>query len=124
MKGEQMLLARSSRSASNVFSCLAGFIEVGETPEEAVKREVKEEVGFNVANIRYVKSQSWPFPSQLMLGFLAEYSSGKIALEPSEIAEADWYDIDSLPNVPSAKVSVAGELIEYCIAQIKSGMRG
>lgn len=124
MKGEQMLLARSSRTGSNFFSCLAGFIEIGETPEEAVKREVKEEVGFNVANIRYIKSQSWPFPSQLMLGFLAEYSSGEITLEPSEIAEADWYDIDSLPNVPSAKISISGELIEHCIAEIKGRVRG
>lgn len=118
-KGDKMLLARSSRYKSDFYSCLAGFIEIGETPEETVHREVKEEVGLRIKNVRYISSQSWPFPSQLMLGFLAEYESGEIVPEPSEILEADWYDIDSLPNVPSQKISVAGKLIQTFIGEVK-----
>ncbi len=121
VKDKQILLARSSRTKSNFHSCLAGFIEIGETAEETVRREVKEEVNIEVTNIRYIKSQSWPFPSQLMLGFLADYYSGDIIPEPTEIAEANWYDIDSLPIVPSARISVAGELIEHLVAKVKSG---
>jgi NAD+ diphosphatase len=117
-KGDQMLLARSSRFKSNFYSCLAGFIEIGETPEETVRREVMEEVNLQVKNVRYISSQSWPFPSQLMLGFLAEYSAGEIVPEPSEIADANWFDIDSLPKVPSEKVSVAGKLIRTFIDEV------
>lgn len=119
-KGSQLLLARSSRFNSNYFSALAGFIEIGETPEQTVVREVKEEVGIDVDNVRYIKSQSWPFPSQLMLGFLADYKSGDIVPAPEEIEEADWYDVDKLPVVPSAKISVAGELIQYFVKHINS----
>lgn len=111
VRGRQILLARSARFKSGFFSCLAGFIEVGETPEQTVAREVREEVGVEVSNIRYAKSQSWPFPSQLMLGFYADYESGVIVPEEAEIAEAAWFDIDNLPAVPSAEISVAGELI-------------
>tara|TARA_B110000908_G_C9927226_1_gene302304 strand:+ start:76 stop:450 length:375 start_codon:yes stop_codon:yes gene_type:complete len=117
-KGDQMLLAQSSRFKSNFYSCLAGFIEIGETPEQTVHREVKEEVNLQVKNVRYISSQSWPFPSQLMLGFLAEYDSGEIVPEPSEIADARWFDIDSLPNVPSEKISVAGKLIGTFIDEV------
>jgi NAD+ diphosphatase len=115
------LLARSARFRSGFFSCLAGFIEVGESAEDTVLREVKEEVGILVNNIRYLKSQSWPFPSQLMLGFIADYQSGEIVPEPGEIEEAGWYDIDNLPNVPIPGISVAGELIEHYVAQARSG---
>lgn len=121
VRGKQLLLARSSRFKSGFFSCLAGFIEIGETPEETVLREVKEEVNIDVEAIRYIKSQSWPFPSQLMLGYLADYKGGDIIPQASEIAEANWYDIDELPAIPSARVSVAGELIQYYIAQVRSG---
>jgi len=118
-KGDKMLLARSSRFKSDFYSCLAGFIEIGETPEETVHREVKEEVGLQIKNVRYISSQSWPFPSQLMLGFLAEYASGEIVPEPSEIADAQWFDSDSLPNVPSQKISVAGKLIRTFMDELK-----
>lgn len=115
----QMLLARSARFKTGFFSCLAGFIEVGETPEQTVVREVSEEVGLEVHNVRYIKSQSWPFPSQLMLGFIAQYKDGEIVPEPEEIAEAHWYDIDQLPNVPSPAISVAGELIQTYIDELR-----
>ncbi len=121
VRGRQVLLARSARFRSGFFSCLAGFIEVGESAEDTVLREVKEEVGILVNNIRYLKSQSWPFPSQLMLGFIADYQSGEIVPEPGEIEEAGWYDIDNLPNVPIPGISVAGELIEHYVAQARSG---
>ena len=82
-KGREVLLARSARFRSGFFSCLAGFIEVGESAEETVLREVKEESGLIVHNIRYIKSQSWPFPSQLMLGFHADYKSCLLYTSPS-----------------------------------------
>ncbi|MED5411220.1 MAG: NAD(+) diphosphatase, partial [Pseudomonadota bacterium] len=74
-----------------------------------------------IENIRYVKSQSWPFPSQLMLGFHADYKSGEIVPEPGEIEEANFYDVDDLPTVPSAEVSVAGELIAIYVEQVRNG---
>jgi NAD+ diphosphatase len=119
-KGDKMLLAQSSRYKSTFYSCLAGFIEIGETPEQTVYREVKEEVDLQVKNVRYISSQSWPFPSQLMLGFLAEYDGGEIVPDPSEIADARWFDIDSLPNVPSEKISVAGKLIRTFIDEVRN----
>ncbi len=117
-KGREILLARSARFKTGFYSCLAGFIEVGESAEDTVLREVKEESGVEVDNIRYVKSQSWPFPSQLMLGFHADYKSGDIVPEPGEIEEADFYDIDDLPAVPSPDISVAGELIQIYVEQV------
>lgn len=109
--GERMLLARHSRYRGNFFSCLAGFVEVGETPEQTVAREVREEAGIEISNIRYVKSQSWPFPSQLMLGFFADYASGTLCPEPGEIEELKWFSPDQIPPIPSPGISVAGQLI-------------
>lgn len=111
-RGDTCLLALHQRATASYHSCLAGFMEVGETPEETVKREVREEVGIEVNNIRYVRSQSWPFPSQLMLGFFAEHESGDICVDGKEIAQARWYHRDELPLTPSAQISVAGQLIE------------
>jgi NAD+ diphosphatase len=118
--GRRILLARNARYRTGFYSCLAGFIEVGESAEDTVKREVMEEVGVEVDNIRYFKSQSWPFPSQLMLGFFADFVSGDIVPEPGEIEEADWYDIDDLPYIPAANISVAGQLIEHYVRQMQS----
>ena len=111
-RGEEILLARSARFRTGYYSCLAGFVEIGETPEQTIEREVREESGVEVENIRYVESQSWPFPSQLMLGFLADYRSGDIVPEPGEIEDAAWFHVNNLPPTPSAGVSVAGRLIE------------
>lgn len=113
--GDRILLARSKRRGATFFSCVAGFIEPGETVEHAVAREVFEEVGVRVKDIQYFKSQPWPFPSQLMLGCYAQYAGGEINPCVEEIAEAEWYRIDELPATPAPSISVAGQLIEeYC----------
>ncbi len=111
-RGEEILLARSARFRSGYYSCLAGFVEIGETPEQTVLREVREETGVEIENIRYVESQSWPFPSQLMLGFLADYKTGEIVPEPEEIEDAGWFALSDLPLTPSASVTIAGRLIQ------------
>lgn len=119
----KVLLARSSRRGATFFSCLAGFIEPGETAEEAVAREVYEEAGIQVTNIRYVKSQPWPFPSQLMLGYYADYAGGDLNPCPEELAEAGWFDVNALPSIPAPTISVAGQLIEeYCRSTISKNL--
>lgn len=110
-KGNELLLARSAHFPTGMFSVLAGFVEPGETIEECVVREVKEEVGITVSNVRYVASQPWPFPNSLMLGFTAEYIEGELNLDPVEIAEAGWFTADSLPSIPG-RISIARRLID------------
>ncbi len=99
-KGEKMLLARNAAWPTSMFSTLAGFVEPGESIEQTVHREVAEEVGIKVDNLRYLGSQSWPFPNSLMLGFHAHYAGGAIAYRDGEIAEARWFHYRELPNVP------------------------
>lgn len=108
--GPRILLARGIRHRPELFSCLAGFIEAGENAEQAFEREVKEEVGVSVRNIRYCGSQPWPFPSQLMLGFYADYQGGDVIVDGKEILEANWYTKETLPVLPSAH-SISGSLI-------------
>ena len=110
-KGEEMLLARNAAWPNGMFSTLAGFVEAGESIEQTVHREVFEEVGLKVCNLRYFGSQSWPFPNSLMLGFHAEYDSGDIVCQPGEIAEAKWFTKDKLPQTPP-KTAISGWLIE------------
>ncbi|BBB30114.1 NAD(+) diphosphatase [Neptunomonas japonica] len=98
--GDRCILARSPRFKPGVFSTLAGFIEAGETAESAVHREIKEEVGVDVKNVRYVESQSWPFPHSLMLGFFADYAGGELIPDGVEIEEANWYHRDAMPDLP------------------------
>lgn len=107
-----LLLGQSPRFRGRFHSILAGFLEPGESAEECVRREVYEEVGISVRNIRYFGSQPWPFPHSLMLGFTAEWESGELAPNRSEIVHAEWYAADELPNVPGA-VSIAGRIIEW-----------
>jgi NAD+ diphosphatase len=110
-KGDAILLARNVNAPTARFSALAGFLEAGESVEDAVHREVLEEVGLRVRDLRYFGSQSWPFPHSLMIAFTAEWESGEIAPEPSEIAEARWFGPgDPLPETPVG-VSIAAELI-------------
>ena len=110
-KGNELLLARSAHFPKGMFSVLAGFVEPGETIEECVVREVKEEVGVTVGNVRYVASQPWPFPNSLMLGFTADYIEGDLNLDPVEIAEAGWFTADALPSIPG-RISIARRLID------------
>jgi NAD+ diphosphatase len=104
-----------------MFSTLAGFVESGETLEQAVHREVFEEVGIKVKNLRYFSSQPWPFPHSLMVGFLADYDSGEINVDGHEILEAHWYPFDDLPNIPP-HFSIAGQLIAQSIKDIKQDL--
>ena len=97
---DQILLGRSKFFPLNMYSTLAGFIEAGENAEEALIREVKEEVNVNVSDIEYFSSQSWPFPSQLMLGYFCKYKSGKIVLNDNELEDARWFNINELPVIP------------------------
>jgi NAD+ diphosphatase len=117
-KEDTMLLARSPRFKAPFFSTLAGFVEPGESLEEAVHREVMEEVGISVKDIRYFGSQPWPFPDSLMIGFTAQYESGEIRIDPEEIAEASWYKTDNLPMIPG-KLSIARMLIDWFIEKHK-----
>lgn len=113
-KGDQILLARSHRHPPDRFSVLAGFVEPGETLEEATAREIYEEVGLQVKNIRYFGSQPWPFPNSLMIAFTCEYAGGEIVLEEAEMAEAAWFRVDELPKIPGT-VSISRELINWFI---------
>ncbi|WP_054113095.1 NAD(+) diphosphatase [Marinagarivorans algicola] len=116
-RGRQILLAKHARSRSNWYSCLAGFVEVGESVEHTVMREVQEEVGLQVSQLEYQASQNWPFPSQLMLGFWAQYAGGDICVDGVEIEDAAWFDCDDLPQIPPSG-SIAHTLItQYCATQ-------
>jgi NAD+ diphosphatase len=110
----RVLLARVKRFTSELYSVLAGFVEPGETLEEAVQREIEEEVGIRVKNIRYFGSQPWPFPDSLMIGFTAEYDSGEIEIDETEIVDAGWFDPEKLPTIPG-KISIARELIDWFV---------
>ena len=121
-RGEELLLAQNINHPAGMYSTLAGFIEAGETVEETLIREVKEEVGLDVGGLRYFQSQSWPFPNQLMLGFFAEYRGGEIVCDPSEIADARWFHYRELPRVPPP-ASVAGQLIRQYVNELSDPER-
>ena len=113
---QQALLARGTNFPMPLYSCLAGFVEPGENLEQAVAREVEEEVGIVVNNIEYVASQPWPFPNSLRLGFRASYVSGDIVCDTTEIADANWYSRDELPMIPGS-ISIARRLIDDWLLQ-------
>lgn len=111
-RGDQCLLARHARGGYQRYTALAGFIEPGENTEQALAREVHEEVGLQVAECRYIGSQSWPFPGQLMLGYLAEWGGGELRLDPEEIAEARWFHRGALPEDLPPPQTLSRQLIE------------
>lgn len=110
-RGDEVLLARAHRLPQGVFSVIAGFVEAGETLEQAAEREILEEVGVAVRNLRYVCSQPWPFPNSLMIAFTAEYASGDIRIDPNEIAEAGWFRASAMPRIPGP-LSVSRRLLD------------
>lgn len=107
----QILLARAPRFAAGVYSVLAGFVEAGETLEQAIHREVLEEVNIRVTNLRYIASQSWPFPHSLMVAFTADYAGGELHADGQEIIDAGWFAPGALPGLPSP-MSMAWRLIQ------------
>jgi NAD+ diphosphatase len=114
--GSRVLLARSPGFPAGMYSVLAGFVEPGESIEETIKREVREEVGIEVKNIRYFGSQPWPFPNSLMIGFTAEYAGGELEIEPTEIEDAGWYEPGEFPPLPP-RVSIARAMIDAFAAR-------
>jgi NAD+ diphosphatase len=111
-RGPELLLARSPHFPAGMFSVLAGFVDPGESAEDAVHREVFEEVGLRLTNVRYFGSQSWPFPHALMLGFQADYAGGTLTPDPAEIEAAGFYRADAFPPIRPGRISISQWLIQ------------
>jgi NAD+ diphosphatase len=118
--GRRLLLARKPAFPQGRYSALAGFVEPGETLEDTVARETREEVGVEVKNIRYFGSQPWPFPHSLMIAFTAEYAGGPIRPDGVEIEEARWFEPDQLPKLPPP-ISISRRLIDTVAGRILRG---
>ena len=110
LNGDDILLARNKLFPDGMFSAIAGFVEASETLEQTFEREIYEEVGLKVKNIKYFGSQPWPFPNQLMIAFTCEYESGEINVDGEEIVEASWFNSSNMPNIPPTS-SISGQLI-------------
>ena len=115
VKDGKVLLAQNKRNQGAIYSVLAGFVEVGETLEQTVAREVREEVGIEITNIRYFGSQPWPFPHNMMIAYIADYQSGEITIAPNELLAADWYDASHLPELPGQH-SLARQMVNHILA--------
>ena len=116
-KGDEFLLARNARFPEGRYSIIAGFVEPGETLEETVAREIREEVGMEVTDIRYRSSQPWPFPHSLMVGFTAAWASGEITVDQNEIVDAGWYSATHLPPSLPDGISISRRLIDASLAE-------
>ena len=121
-RGTQVLLARSPHFPPGMYSALAGFVEPGESLEQCLAREVEEEVGVRVSNMRYFASQSWPFPHSLMIAFVCDWVSGEIKPQEEEIEAANWFEVLQLPKLPS-KISIARKLIDAVVEEISAEIR-
>ena len=115
VKHKDQILLVQHKNSPQFFTVIAGFVEYGETLYEAVKREVHEEVGLEVSNIRFFESQSWPYPNQLMIAFFAEAKDKNITVDQSELSDAQWYDLDKLPRVPLT-TSLSSKLIKASLS--------
>jgi NAD+ diphosphatase len=115
-RDDEILLARNVNFPLPMYSLLAGFVEPGETLEQCAAREVREEVGIDITDVRYASSQPWPFPHSLMLGMTATYAGGDLVLDPAEIADAAWYRADALPMIPP-RMSIARVLIDEWVSR-------
>ena len=115
-RGEQILLARGHGFPGRFYGIIAGFVEAGESLEEAVRREVREEVGLEVAHVHYFGSQPWPFPHTLMIGFTAIHAAGEIRIDERELADAGWFSVETLPRIPP-RLSIARRLIDAWAAR-------
>jgi len=109
-RGDALLLAHGNHFPAGMYSIVAGFVEPGETFEDCISREVQEEIGIRVKDIRYLSSQPWPFPDSLMVGFTAEWASGGIQVDGVEIGDAKWYTREAMPSIPGPH-SIAGRII-------------
>ncbi|MFP1920468.1 NAD(+) diphosphatase [Lonsdalea quercina] len=117
-RGSEILLAQHVRHRGNMYTALAGFVELGETLEQAVAREVMEESNIRIKNLQYVSSQPWPFPHSLMMAYIAEYADGELRHDPSELRDAAWFRYDKLPILPPAG-TVARRLIEDTVVMCR-----
>ena len=115
-RGDRVLLARNARFNLPMYSTLAGFVEPGETLEEAVQREIREEAGIEVKDLRYFGSQPWPFPDSLMIAFTAAYAGGELRADPAELTDAGWFTVDEMPRVPP-RISIARRLIDSWVRE-------
>ena len=121
-RGDELLLGRGPHFPAGMYSALAGFVEPGESLEQCVEREVAEEVGVRVSNIRYFASQSWPFPHSLMIAFVCDWESGDIKPQEGEIEAANWFKVLQLPKLPS-RISIARRLIDAISAEMRGENR-
>lgn len=119
-RDRELLLARANRFQASMYSALAGFVEAGESVEDCIHREVREEVGIEVRDLAYFASQSWSFPHSLMIAYTARYAGGELVPDPTEIADVRWFDVEALPDLPNP-VSIARRLIEATAAQLRAG---
>lgn len=117
-KEKEVLLVHAKNFRTDHYGLVAGFVETGETLEEAVHREVMEETGLHIKNLKYFASQPWPYPCGLMVGFTADYDGGKIHLQRSELTKGSWFDKDHLPQIPE-KLSIARQLIDHWLEEMK-----
>ena len=118
-KGDYILMARGLGFTPGAYGLIAGFVEPGESIEETIHREVMEEVGIRITNIQYVGSQPWPFPDSLMMGFTADYLSGEIVVDYTELETAGWYRYNELPGLPSSRLSLSSQLIQSFVADLE-----